>query len=246
MKPKLYIFAISHFCEKARWALDYLHIDHEIVHVAPLLHLSLARKLGARSSSLPILDTGEGVIQNSADIIDWADEATQSGRQLSPESQREECLQIEKRLDEVAGVHVRRMFYSEALVEHPATVRPLFTAELPFSQRLLIRGVWPLIRRRMIAALDLGLQQGKESTLIVEEQLQWLDALLADDKPFLVGNQLSRADIAAASLLSPLLAPDEHPSYQSLSLPPRLALQIQEWRNRRSLGWVRELYRKYR
>jgi len=26
--PRLYIFPISHYCEKARWALDYLNVDY--------------------------------------------------------------------------------------------------------------------------------------------------------------------------------------------------------------------------
>ena len=46
MKPTLYIFAISHFCEKARWALDYLGIEYQLVHLAPGLHMSAAKKTG--------------------------------------------------------------------------------------------------------------------------------------------------------------------------------------------------------
>jgi glutathione S-transferase len=33
--PQLYVFAISHYCEKARRALDYLGIEHEIKYLAP-------------------------------------------------------------------------------------------------------------------------------------------------------------------------------------------------------------------
>jgi glutathione S-transferase len=111
---------------------------------------------------------------------------------------------------------------------------------------MLIRAAWPLIRRRMIAGMDLGYRQGQQSTNIADEQLRWLDTLLADGRQFLVGEQLSRADITAASLFSPLASPREHPSYQTLSLPPRFASQIQEWNDRRSLSWIRGLYRQYR
>lgn len=28
-KPTLYVFAISHYCEKARWALDFFEVDYQ-------------------------------------------------------------------------------------------------------------------------------------------------------------------------------------------------------------------------
>jgi hypothetical protein len=42
---------------------------------------------------------------------------------------------IEKRLDDVLGVHVRRFFYSYALTSMPLAVRPLFSEGLPLWQR---------------------------------------------------------------------------------------------------------------
>ena len=115
----LYIFAISHFCEKARWALDYLDVGYQMVHLPPGPHALWAKKHGLGSSTLPILDTGtqEGFIQGSSNIIDWAETVTNSSRRLTPKDNREAILQIEKRLDEWSGVHTRRMFYSEALFD---------------------------------------------------------------------------------------------------------------------------------
>lgn len=127
-KPVLYIFAISHYCEKARWALDYLGIDYESTHLPPGLHVLTAKKLGAPDSSLPILVADGQVVQGSAKIIDWA-ESVASGvvNCLTPNVSREACQEIEKRLDDVLGVHTRRYYYSEALVDHPETVRPIFS-----------------------------------------------------------------------------------------------------------------------
>ena len=42
-------------------------------------------------------------------------------RYLTPDDARDECLSLEQRLDRHAGVHVRRYYYSEALVEHPVS-----------------------------------------------------------------------------------------------------------------------------
>ena len=96
-KPVLYVFAISHFCEKARWALDYLDIAHKIRYVAPGIHSKIAKKLGAPATSLPILEAGEHVVQGSAAIIDWADAATLATRskRLTPNTAREDCVGLE-------------------------------------------------------------------------------------------------------------------------------------------------------
>ena len=243
----LYIFAISHYCEKARWALDYLDVDYELRHAAPGLHQLIAKRLGAPRSSLPILIADGQLVQGSANIIDWADAAASSAsKRLTRDDARQECLAIEKRLDEIAGVHIRRYYYSEALVEHPKTVRPMFTKDLAITQKLLVGATWGLVRKLMIAGMDLGPEQGQDSKRIVHDELSWLDAMLSDGRHFLVGEQFSRADIAAASLFAPLVAPKEHPSYADLRLPPRLATDVTSWENRPSINWIREIYAKWR
>ncbi len=246
-KPVLYVFAISHYCEKACWALDYLDIDYEISHVAPGLHRLIAKKLGAPGSSLPMLVADGQLVQGSAEIIDWADAAASTdSKRLTPNHAREECLELEKRLDDVVGVHTRRYYYSEALVDHPETVRPIFTRDLPILQKLLVGGTWGLVRKLMIDRMDLGTEQGQDSKRIVEGELSWLDGLLSNGRHFLTGDQFSRADLTAASLLAPLAAPKEHPTYADLRLPPRLAADLVNWENRPSINWVRQIYGQYR
>jgi glutathione S-transferase len=246
-KPTLYIFAISHYCEKARWALDYLGIDYETKHVPPGQHRSIAKKLGAKRSSVPILATYEGVVQGSAEIIGWADANTPNKElRLIPDTGREECRALEKRLDDILGVHIRRYYYSEALVEHPKTVRPIFTRDLSFLQKLSVILAWNVICKAMIARMDLGYEQGLDSRRIVEGELDWLDGLLSDGRKFLFGDQLSCADIAAASLLAPLATPEKHPTYANLRLPPRAAEDMANWQQRRSVKWIREIYSQYR
>ncbi len=245
--PVLYVFAISHYCEKARWVLDYLGIDYELRHVAPGEHARIAQQLGAPNSSVPYVHVDGKVIQGSANIISWAESQPGTGKKrLTPEVGLESCNDIEKRIDDIAGVHIRRFYYSEALVEHPETVRPVFTRELRFPKNILIRFAWPKIRKVMISRMDLGKAQGDESKDIVAGELDWIDGKLADGRKYLVGERFSRADIAVASLLSPLALPSEHPVYNNLSHPPRLAQQVSEWRERHSLQWTRRMYAEHR
>ena len=245
--PTLYVFAISHYCEKARWALDYLGIDHRLRFVAPGEHGLIAKQLGAPGSSVPYLQLDEKVIQGSGDIMTWADSTPAAiGHRLTPDVDIELAVEIEKRIDSIVGVHVRRFYYSEAMVEHPATVRPIFIADLPLFKKLKISLGWSKIRKIMIKRMDLGQEQGLESQNIVEAELDWLDDLLSDGREYLAGGRFSRADIAVASLLSPLALPPEHPTYAGIAHPPRLAATVAEWGDRASIRWVRDIYRKHR
>ncbi len=250
MTAKLYIFSISHYCEKARWALDYFDIDYELVVLAPGSHASKAKKLGAAISSLPILETGSTVIQGSSDIIDWAEDATQSGRSLTPKPDEscsiEECMAVEKRLDDIIGVHVRRMFYSEALVEFPETVKPIFTKGLPLAQSLVVRVGWSKIREAMIKRMNLGREQGDESKTIIDAELAWLDEILQDGRQYLLGDRLTRADICAAALMAVLAGATQHPFYELIVLPPRARAVADEWHGRPSMQFVRRLYQQHR
>jgi len=245
--PILHIFAISHYCEKARWALDYLGIQYELRHVAPGEHAQIARKLGAPSTHVPFLATAGKVIQGSADIIDWAEKVTSSTEKcLTPQADRDEYARIEKRIDDVAGVHIRRFFYSEAMVEHPATVRPIFTRDLPLRKKLMVYIIWGKIRKIMISRMDLGREQGAVSRDIIAGELDWLDELLSDGREFLVGDRLSRTDIAVASLLAPLALPPKHPTYKDINHPPRMAKVMANWDQRPSIIWTRKIYEQYR
>ncbi len=243
-KPTLNVFAMSHYCEKARWALDYLKIDYVLRCVLPGGHSRVAQKLGVPGTSLPILAWDGGAIQGSADIIDWAeDKASQS---LIPDNDRSECLEIEKRLDDVAGIHARRYYYSEALVDYPKTVRMVFNKDLPPVQKLLVNLQWPVIRKIMIAGMDLGPEQREQSKLIVEQELTWLDGLLSGGRHYLAGDRFSRADLTAAALLGPLATPPEHPEQAFMTVPPKMAAEMADWKRHPSVAWIGDLYREYR
>ena len=207
--PVLYVFAISHYCEKARWALDFLGLEYELRHLPPGPHVQATKHLGAPGSSLPLLVSEDHVVHGSGAIIDWAESAkADPSKSLSPNRNLEgECRSLEQRLDDVAGVHVRRYYYSEAIVDHPDSVRPIFTRDLAPSERQSVDENWGLVRQLMMGAMDLGPEQGQESRRIVEDELDWFDGLLADDRRFLLGDRFSRADITAASLLAPLALP---------------------------------------
>ncbi|MGK0500706.1 MAG: glutathione S-transferase [Oceanicoccus sp.] len=244
-KPILHVFLISHYCEKARWALDLAGVDYSVNLLSPLKHAKTAKRMGAKSSALPILQCELDLIQGSANIIAWANkQASLSGDSVL--SITDESIDMEKRLDNILGVHVRRWFYSESIVDCPEIVKPVFAYGSGLIDRVLLSLAWPTVTATMIKRMDLGADQEIESRGIVEAELDWLDSLLVDGRPFLLGDSLSNADLAAASLMAPMFAPEAHPASAVLTLPPRAKVLANQWSVRPFAKWLNELYLKNR
>ena len=248
MKPQpiLYVFNISHYCEKAHWALDYFGIEHEVRHVMLGAHRLIAKKLGAKRGSVPFLQTNDGAIAGSSAIIDWCELHNAGKRPSLSGADPVTVRATEKRLDGVVGVHVRRLYYSDALINAPASVRPIFSNGLPIFQRAAVTLGWSRIVPLMIKGMDLGIEQGLQSRAVVEAELDWLDGLLADGRPYLHGNQWTRADLTAAALLGPLAAPKEHPMTAKAFFPSVVLKAMKDWEKRPALQFVGRMYATHR
>lgn len=245
-EPTLYVFAISHYCEKARWALEYCGVDFKLRCIAPGIHTRLQKKYGLESSSLPLLVAGGEVVHGSAAIVDWAEKHAANGKTLTPRGHEADCRAIEGRLDDIAGVHTRRYFYCEALLEYPEKVKPVFLEGIPLVERLLLHVMWPRITPIMAKRMDLGRKQREESRDIVDDELSWLESLLGGGRPFLVGDQFTRADLTAAALFARLSGTADHPRATEAFVPPLMAAEQQAWMERPALVWVRKTYAEHR
>jgi glutathione S-transferase len=209
----------------------------------PGVHAILARRYGAKSTALPILVDRGTLIQGSGAIIDWADRnASDVTRKLTVTR----ACEIEQRTDAVIGVQVRRLSYAEMLspatrldksgLFHNASRRHRWAASL----------MWPVTRRLMIRAMDLGPGATAESRQLLEVELDWLDGILADGRAYLVGDSLSRADISVASLLAPIAQPEGMPAFHQMILPDTLRAIFAGWRDRAVVRWAAALYRTRR
>ncbi|HYE00328.1 MAG TPA: glutathione S-transferase N-terminal domain-containing protein [Alphaproteobacteria bacterium] len=238
----LYSFAISHYCEKVRWALDLSGLPYREACLAPGLHARIARKMAPRRS-LPILRSGGTAVQGSAAVLDWLAQAHPAAALPADAAGRA----IEARLDEAAGPAVRQMFYAAALTRHPDRVRQAVFHRVPLWQRLLAWPLFPAIRRALIDKLPARPADFAAARDRLDAELAWLDGLLADGRPNLSGDRFGRADLAAASLLAVVAAPPEHPVYPHLAAPAEeFAAAARAWAERPCLRHVRRLYREHR
>jgi glutathione S-transferase len=98
----------------------------------------------------------------------------------------------------------------------------------------------------MLQKLDIGSSAASESRARLEAELDWLDAKLADGRPYLAGNRFSRADLTVASLLSTFAKPKEMPLYYTMMTPEAITKDVHRWSERPVMRWVLTQYRTHR
>src|SRR3954447_20670759 len=85
---RLLTIPISHFCEKARWALHRAGLDYREERHVQGLHVIAARRAGG-GSTMPVLVADEGVFGDSEDILRYADRHAEPERRLFPDGDGE-------------------------------------------------------------------------------------------------------------------------------------------------------------
>ena len=115
---RLITIPISHYCEKARWALDRAGVVYREERHVQVVHRVAARRAGG-GRTVPVLVAPEGVFAQSADILAYADRHTEPGARLYPEDAvaRAEVVTLEQGLDADLGPQGRRWMYFHILPE---------------------------------------------------------------------------------------------------------------------------------
>jgi glutathione S-transferase len=204
---RLVTIPISHYCEKARWALDRAGLDYrEEPHVQGI-HRIAARRAGG-GATVPVLVTDEGVVADSADILTWVDARTSPERRLFPTDPVElrETQRLCQRLDDVLGPSGRRLVYVHMLAL-PEIALDYNNRGVPAWEDHVMRRGWPLAKTFLRAAL--GIRPGVEVTdeATVWRELDFVAALLDDGRPYLLGEGFGAADLTFAALAAPVLMP---------------------------------------
>ena len=239
---ELYQFPFSHFCEKARWALDYKRIPYRTINLLPGLHVRAVRKL-APKSCVPVLVAGETAVQESSAIITYVDRSRPE-LPLTPTdaAQAREALAWEQYFDEQIGVTLRLCYYHHALPDRKLTLRTMLDGA-PWYAGPLFTACYPRIRSEMQRNMNINEDSSRQATAQLLEAFARLDEALRERR-FLVGEQFSRADLTACALLSPLCMPADQDA--SLRFPPSFLTLRDQAKGRRFFRWVRNVYDNYR
>ena len=242
--PVLWHLKASHYNEKARWALDFKQVPHVRRAVMPGRHRTIARRL-AGISTLPVLVIDGEAIGDSTRIIE-ALERRYPEPALYPAApgQRRRALDIEDYFDEHLGPYLRLLVIS-AVLPSPALALGTFFPDLTGLRRIVARGMYPVNRRRTIAAFGID-----EDSL----EVAWAKVHAAGEcfreelqpSGYLVGDRFTVADLTVAALVAPAAAPEQFPYPQPQRGHPRFALLRDALAESGLLGWAREMYARHR
>ena len=157
---RLITIPISHYCEKARWALERAGISYREERHVQGVHQLVARRASG-GITVPVLVTPDGVISESAEILAWVDQRTPPEHRLFPAEPgaRDEVECLCRRLDEGLGPRGRRLMYIHMLADPKLALR-FNNAGVPGWEDRFIRYGWPLAQRYVRRVL--GIRPGIE------------------------------------------------------------------------------------
>lgn len=242
----LYTFAASQSSEKIRWALDAAGLHYQECRLTPFLHHADRLRLsGSLGVSIPTLVADGEYVEDSTQILEWL-ERHRAPFVLMPQDAelRQQAMRFEARMDHI-GAHVVRCMYAR-LLEDPELVRRLWLLDAGRVHAGVMRAAFPMLRRVFQRGLGLSPTLIQHSHKVVERALNEIDHIVDSGRFYLVGNQLSVADVTAASRLAPLVCPDEHPVFCDAEYRDAMAPLLSAWEARPAVAWVREIYRLHR
>jgi glutathione S-transferase len=219
MTWRLITIRISHFNEKARWALDrcghaydeeaYLPMLHNLGTVPVWLRHRAGRvdKLSTRFST-PVLIAGDRVIADSSEIVAFASEQAidpRLGLYAHPEAR-----ELEAHFSGRFGADTRRLAYWY-LLPHRELLIDFGRKNVGRRQARAFEAGLLLLVPMLRKALAVDQTHAMRSRDNVLAEFERVGERLADGRPYLLGDRFSAADLSFAALgsIALMVGPDE-------------------------------------
>ncbi len=245
-KPLLIAIAISHYCEKVRWALDWLGIDYVEEDHAPPFHRQYTAPY--EGTSVPVLVINEQTLTDSQDILHYLDTIAPN-KQLYPQDPelRQQAETLEALFDKKLGVATRNWGYYYA-IQQPWLVAIAWGKGTSWLEKIKCIVAFPVTAKVIKQRYNITFE-GKETALQdIKEVFDIVNQKLNSGQQYLVGDRFSATDITFAALASPVIRPEHHPVYdaQLSKLPPEMVAVIEELRATPAGKLVMRMYREHR
>jgi glutathione S-transferase len=248
-KPVLWQIEISHYSEKARWALAHKEVDHVRRSTLPGVHIAVALWFSRGASpTFPILELDGRPITDSTAAIAALEEAyPEPPLYPADHVQRGRALELEDFFDTELGPHTRLLPFYE-LTQEPELFAQVASESVPgpLGQAKGLVGLYA----RAYTSVRWGAGSEAAAATAREKIVAALDRLEAElemeDGDYLVGDGFTVADLTAASLFYPLVSPAEGPLPPDTPSPAGLERFRNDLSSRPGYLWVEEMFRRHR
>ncbi len=245
MSARLITIPFSHYCEKARWALEACGIPFEEDGHLPIFHYTATLRAGAKRT-VPAFIDGKTVIPDSTPIIAYAD-ARRPGTLLPVDpAQREEALQLEDAFDRHLGPATRRWLYFQLLDRKD--MDDIVLHGVPRWESIALRATRPAAIAYLKRSLKIDAAGAERSRTKIDEAFANVGALLGDGRRYLVGDKFSVADLTFAALSAPILLPPQYgvplPAIEMLS--GEAQKRVETWRRSPPGQFALRMYAEHR
>jgi glutathione S-transferase len=245
-KPLLIAIAISHYCEKVRWAMDYLDIDYVEEDHAPPFHQQYTSR--HQGTTVPVLVTHEQALVDSRDIMHYLDTVAVD-KQFYPQDPelRHQAETLEELFDQKLGVATRNWGYYYA-IQKPLKIAIAWGINAPLSEKIKCIIASPRIPGLLRQYYNVTEASKEEALKDIKEVFTVVNQRLDSGQQYLVGDRFSATDITFAALASPVVRPEYHPFYDSrlAKLPTEMVALVEELRANLAGELVMRMYREHR
>lgn len=229
---RLVTIPISHYCEKARWALDRAGVSYREEGHIQAVHRLATRRAGGGNTA-PVLVCEAGVLADSADILIWADEQAPPSHKIyiDDPSLAEDVRALERDFNTRLGPHSRRWLYQQ-LRERRDLAISFGCHGVPAWERALLRTAYPMLIAIVSRVLDVTPANAVESEAQVRATFDAVGDRLADGRSYICGDRFTAADLTFSALAAPVLMPSNYGVElpQPVELPEYAAAVVNEMR----------------
>lgn len=238
-KPRLITIPLSHYCERARWALDRAAVDYFEDKHLQRFHLTAVRKV-AKTRTVPVLVAGDEVLTDSHDIVRFADAETTEN--LCEGLSSEDC-ELEKALEGEFGVETRRLVYDWMLPERKLLLKYNNIGASAF-QNFAVHLISPMLERQVRKLFEINDKTVPRAKEVIAAQLDAVAARLDDGRPYITGEHFTTVDLTFASMAALLIMPPQYGSpFPPLEeLPPHLRQEVESYRSHPAGAFAMKLY----
>ena len=201
---------VSHYCEKARWAMTRAGIAFREEGHLPVFNRFAGLRFGVWNSA-PWLRWDEGLLRDSSDILRWVEDRAPEGRKLFPQDEkvRGEIAQWCQLFDDELGPTTRRLAYSWVLPNKAVAMR-ISSENVPALEVLMMRLGFVLVRAGMKRGLKIDSKHLTLARETVDRIFERVGLRLKAGRKYLCGEAFSVADLTFAALAAPVVLPSGH------------------------------------